>query len=221
MSCINKFNNEAVALVMNNRHPRAIQKFHEALVQMRGVMRAFPKDLSAPSYVASRPKTAPRHHVVILPSQADHQSKREDMFLYLNPILLDEPTNLHPSTLALYCAVTLFNVAILYHIEGVAKGRMRFLDKAQQMYQASLHFLNGQGLWNDTVFLLSLAAHNNLAHIELEKGTVEASNGHLGHAFELLQSIKERALDILSDSELHGFLLNSSLQGRISSAAAA
>jgi hypothetical protein len=228
MSCLNKFNNDAVSVVMNNHHPIAVEKLHEALLHMRGSMSmsgAFPQHLSTP--MMSRPKSArsraARHHSIVHHHVTQGNSGRGDMFLYLNGLVLDDTTTTGqcPSTFAIYCAVTLFNVAILYHMDGLAKGRMRLMDKAHQMYQASLHFLNGLDLENDTVFLVNLANHNNMAQIELEKGMVDAPNRRLTHSFELLQSIKSRALEILSDSELRGFLTNSSLQGKISSAAAA
>ncbi|CAJ1965511.1 unnamed protein product [Cylindrotheca closterium] len=207
---------------MNNHHPIAVEQLHEALVHMKGNMAGAccPQSPLTPRPKSARPRAA-RHHATLPHYVKERSSNRENMFLYLNELVLDDTTDQHPSTFAIYCAVTLFNVAILYHVEGLAKGRMALMDKAHQMYQASLHFLNGLDLNNDTVFLVNLANHNNMAQIELEKGMVDAPNGRLVHSFSLLQSIKSRALDILSDTELRGFLLNSSLQGKISSAAAA
>mmetsp|Transcript_12106 Transcript_12106/g.28935 ORF Transcript_12106/g.28935 Transcript_12106/m.28935 type:complete len:184 (+) Transcript_12106:236-787(+) len=183
---------------------------------MREIMSAFPAEPSASRKMS--PKAARNH--VVMPNRPN-KGHRQDLFLYLNALVLEETADCHPSTLAIYCSVTLFNTAILYHMEGMATGRMRFMDQAHQMYQASLHFLNGLDPWNDTVLLVNLAANNNLAHIELEKGMVDSANRRLGHTFEILQYAKSRTLGIVSGSELHGFLLNSSLQGKIFSAAAA
>lgn len=221
MTFLNKLNNEAVALFTNKRHAKAVEKFHEALCHMREVMQAFPQDLpGSSSREVSSPSPA-RYHVA-MPNQVN-KADREDLFLYLNVLALEETTNLDPSTVAIYCSVTLLNVAIMYHMEGISQGRMRVLDQARKMYQASLHMLNSQDiLWeNDTVLLVYLAASNNLAHIELEKGMVDVANKRLSHQFALLQATKSRALGIISSTELHGLLLNSSLQGKICAASAA
>lgn len=224
MTFLNKLNNEAVALFMNKRHPEAVEKFHEALRHMREIMQqqAFPRP--DPPASSSKEVTSPspaRYHVAI-PNQIS-KADREDLFLYLNVLALEETTNLDPATVAIYCSVTLLNVAIMYHMEGISQGRMRFMDQARKMYQGSLHMLNSQdNLWeNDTVLLVQLAASNNLAHIELEKGMVDVANERLSHLFALLQATKSRALGIISRTELHGFLLNSSLQGKSCAASAA
>ena len=218
MAYLTKLNNEAVALFGDRRCPLALEKFHEALCQMREIMNASSQH-DPPRCHEGGSQEAGRTHAV-LPYQ-NQEGTAEDMFLYFNGIVLKETLEQHPSTFAICCAATLFNCAVIYHMEGVATQKMSFMDKALHMYQASLHFLQGVDLQNDTCLLVALAATNNMAQIELEKGMVDGANRRLYHTYALLQHSKTRALDMFAGSEIHGFLLNSSLQGKITSAAAA
>ncbi|KAL3934076.1 MAG: hypothetical protein SGBAC_010124 [Bacillariaceae sp.] len=190
---------------------------------MREIMQqAFPQDLPASSRRRGVTSPSPERYHVAMPNQVS-RADREDLFLYFNVLALEETTNLDPSTVAIYCSVTLLNVAIMYHMEGISQGRMRFMEQARKMYEASLHMLNSQDniLENDTVLLVQLAASNNLAHIELEKGMVDVANERLSHLYALLQATKSRALGIISCTELRGLFLNSSLQRKSCAASAA
>ena len=206
--------------MVEKQHQRAFDKFYQALCQIRELVRLMPQDvlLSAPASTT----TSPVQRVDVPIFQQGVSGSGDDMFLYFHALTLEAPNDLFPATLNTYSAVILFNLAILHHMEGIAQGRMMLMDKAHQMYQASLKLLSQQDLsHNDTVLLLHLAANNNLSQIELEKGMVDAANARLAYTFAVLQAAKSRAVSIFPGTQLRGFLLNSSLQGKIASAAAA
>ncbi|CAJ1947953.1 unnamed protein product [Cylindrotheca closterium] len=115
-----------------------------------------------------------------------------------------------PGKIAIYCAGVVFNTAVLHHQQAIKTGNSASLDRAAKLYEASLHLV-GQHVHadcNNTVSLIAMAASNNLAQIELEKGLVEQACSRLQVLQTVIQSLRPVIIQILTMSEFQGMLSN-------------
>ncbi|CAJ1938719.1 unnamed protein product [Cylindrotheca closterium] len=121
----------------------------------------------------------------------------------------------------IYCAGILFKTAILHHQKSIETGISASMHRAEQLYQASLQLIVGLPRSNDTVTLIALAATNNLAQIEFEKGLVMQASERLRFLVHLLCSLESTAGRVVTVDEFHGMLSNTLLANGVSSSPAA
>jgi hypothetical protein len=155
---------------------------------------------------------------------------RDDFFLFQRALFLNAPRATDASSpqeifkaLPILGSVVLFNSAILYHKNATLTAESSSLDKAQQLYKASLQFATSQGATNPTDWLITIAASNNLAQIACEKGMIEEANERLDDLCFLLSrgGSRERLHCIFSVEEIQGFLSNAAMAGGFKSSPAA
>ncbi|KAL3938257.1 MAG: hypothetical protein SGBAC_006799 [Bacillariaceae sp.] len=138
-------------------------------------------------------------------------------FVYQKALLLESSTASAGMTnenlgrrLCTYSAATCYNLALLYHQEGLTTGKSKFIDKAENLYSACMRILHDGNLsWlNPTTLLITIAASNNLAEIEISRGMVQQASSHI-HLLEwLVYECRVVDLQLLSPEELHGLLGN-------------
>ncbi|CAJ1947843.1 unnamed protein product [Cylindrotheca closterium] len=156
-----------------------------------------------------------------------------DPFVYQSLLILRESQAASSSLphdemqlMTLYCACILFNTAILHHQESIKTGSSACLDRAAQLYEASIRLVGKfpttvASFNNNTISLLALAASNNLAQIEFQKGLLDQASTRLQVLKHLIQSLQHVVLHIFTVDEFDGMLSNSlSAEGVIASSAA-
>jgi hypothetical protein len=115
--------------------------------------------------------------------------------------------NEHQS-LCTYCAAICYKLALLYHQDGMASGNIQSTTKAEKLHAACIEILGDSEIsfLNETTLLIVIAASNNLAGIEFEKGMVYAVTNRLRFLATVLQEFEDANLDVLRVAELRDFL---------------
>ncbi|KAL3934075.1 MAG: hypothetical protein SGBAC_010123 [Bacillariaceae sp.] len=212
-----ELNNAAVLLFHAQDYDKATSKFHQALFLMQDTMQSPP---ATPNMMPESPLKAAYHHLTI--SHDSYIETPESMFLYLRPLAMQEIGDPQPAAaIAVFCCVILFNSAVLFHQKGIIHHKMHMIDRAQKLYDGCLFLLEGQDLSNDMTFLVAVAASNNMAQIELEKGMVCSVNDRLRTMGGLIRGSRKRVREMFSSREIEGFFLNVALGGRQLSAPSA
>lgn len=222
-------NNEAATLFQSNQClSQAADAYHKSLCNVRSLLRH--KTIMDP---ALRPNEQLCCHFSMPTSQAPSTSYlKSNFYIFQRALFLNfgQTTPYYPQqhqeqiqSLPIYGAVVLFNTAILYHKNATLTGESINLDKAEQLYKASLQFATAQGATNPTLWLIAIAASNNLSHIAYEKGMIADVNDWLNDMSFLVSrggSI-EKLQSIFTVDEIQGFLSNSAMAGGFKSSPAA
>mmetsp|Transcript_20282 Transcript_20282/g.49727 ORF Transcript_20282/g.49727 Transcript_20282/m.49727 type:complete len:220 (-) Transcript_20282:135-794(-) len=94
-----------------------------------------------------------------------------------------------PLDVYVYCAAVIFNLALVYHIQGPENTNAR--NKAQQLYAAIMKLLDDRVGYMQSALLLKLACINNMAHIRFENGEFDQIQAGLGQLSTLLKTTDE------------------------------
>jgi len=180
---------------------------------------------SAPTTIATT--TLPQHECFHTSTETSSSifPVQEKFFVYQSALVLQEVPSFcaehRVQSMNIYCAGILFNTAILHHQNSIRTGKSASMHRAEQLYQASLQLIMGLPKSNDTVFIIALAATNNLAQIELDKGMVMQASESLRFLIHLLYSSEHAARRIFAVDEFYGMLSNTVLANGMSASPAA
>lgn len=157
---------------------------------------------------------------------------QDRLFVYQNPLVLTQ--QLRPDgdscdnrdshrSLCTHAAAICYNLALLYHHDGMANRSNRSTTKAGKLYGACIAILSDSNLahWNESTLLIAIAASNNLAVIEFERGMLDNVTNRLRHLSMLLRESEHVNLHMLATDELHNFLSNILLGNGLTAAPAA
>ncbi|CAJ1937698.1 unnamed protein product [Cylindrotheca closterium] len=229
-------NNEAATLFHSNQClSRAADAYQKSLCNVQSLLRG---------HHHTALMDPPLHSTLVSPERCSHYSfpnassmtpspARDNFYLFQRALYLNAPSAADvssPSSPQAICqalpilgSVVLFNSAILYHKNAVLTGESFSLDKAQQLYKASLQFATSQGATNPTDWLITIAASNNLAQIAYEKGLIDEVNERLDDLSFLMSrgGSLERLQGIFTVAEIEGFLSNAAMTGGFKSSPAA
>ncbi|CAJ1947837.1 unnamed protein product [Cylindrotheca closterium] len=244
-----KLNNHAVALYHSDNLPQAASAYYESLCFFNRLLQEsyHCQDIVG---ITANTTTVPQHECLhnIVVSVASSKTccygddddgdtriisagstQSHEPFVYQSPLILKELPPFMPlqnmQAMTIYCASILFNTAILHHQDSFKTGNSASLDRAAQLYEASLHLVGKFRATvlgpNKTVSLIAMAASNNLAQIEFEKGMLDQACKRLQFLKHLIQSLQQVVPHIFTRDEFEGMLSNSlSAQDVIASPAA-
>ena len=228
-------NNEGVAHAAYNHVDQAADQFCKSLRIAQHLLRASPdyNDIQASparTYASQRGKGTGQtgfHHSAH--ATRSIQAGPSSFFVYQKALILESNTSSSMANenlshrLCTYSAATCFNLALLYHQEGMNTGRSQLIHKAEQMYSACLKILRDGNLshLNPTTLLITVAASNNLAEIMFSKCMVLEASHHIHYVEWLIYECQVVNLDLFNSEEIHGFLGNILHRKGINTAAAA
>ncbi|KAL3935769.1 MAG: hypothetical protein SGBAC_008782 [Bacillariaceae sp.] len=204
-----KLNNQAVALYHSNDLLEAAKTFYASLSVVNVLLKG--STLDDYELAADTPPQNECIHYASAPQASGATATRNDLFVYQSALVLPEsPLPLQETQgMTFYCAVILFNTAVLHHQEGMRTGSSVSMDRATKLYQASLHLVwKIDPATNNTLSLIILAAWNNLVQIEFEYGLVNQAGTRLQVLKTLLQSLKDILPQVFTVDEFEGMLLN-------------
>jgi hypothetical protein len=199
-------NNKGVVLLESNTPEKAVVLFGECLLIGKELGRRLPPKGDVPASQDS-PRCCPSS---ILSSKGKCQ-KEDKLFIYQSALVLpEECCSLNETSIHIYSAVVVFNLALVYHHVGMKTGKTRSLTKAEHFYENSIRLLDGLDplSYNGTTLLIFLAANNNLAHIALEKGMVEPVSIRFRFLSHVLHQSNAMHREIFTNYELNGILSN-------------
>ena len=150
---------------------------------------------------------------------------RNEPFVYQGALIFQEssPSSFQSmNAMTIYCAGILFNTAILHHQEAIRTGQSAPLERAAQLYEATLHIVGKLRLEsNSTIALIAVAATNNMAQIELAKGMLLQGSKRLQVLKSLIHQLHHIVAEMFTQDEFHNLLSNTlSASGIVASAAA-
>ncbi|CAJ1947951.1 unnamed protein product [Cylindrotheca closterium] len=222
-----QLNNQAVALYQLDDLPLAAKALYESLRVLKQLMKGYYLD---DDVIAAAMNTAPQHeclHTTAPKARCDASTQNEP-FVYQSALILQESPasstqDMTQAKMTIYCAGVAFNTAILHHQQAFKTGRSASLHRAAKLYECCLQLV-GQFIHagsNNTVSLITMAATNNLAQIELEKGLLGQACRRLQFLKALIQSLQHTATRMFTVDELQSMISNTlSAEGVIASPAA-
>ncbi|CAJ1958200.1 unnamed protein product [Cylindrotheca closterium] len=216
-------NNEGVAHAASNHVNQAADEFCKSLRiaqhLLSGVSPEY-NDLQSPStdpmHLPTDMGNERYHHYHTTKTVRFVKSGPSGVFVYQKALILESTSSASMTSetlanrLSTYCAATCYNLALLYHQEGLSTGRSRCIDKAEQLYSACLRLLQNGNLscLNPTTLLITIIASNNLAEIELSKGMVQTASSHIQFVEWLVYECQVVKLDLFSPEEIHDLMGN-------------
>lgn len=238
-----KLNNQAVALYRSNDLNRAAKAYYHSLCSLNRLLKKCYYDCDHCSSehdgnaitISSLPQHECLHSFAPLSRYQEPDTSisnnDDEPFVYQGALmaLRESPSSLQHDTLAImtiYSAGILFNTAILHHQHAMTTGKSLSLDRASQLYEASLHLMGqllccAKNSTTTTVSLIVIAASNNLAQIELSKGLLRQGCIRVRALKSLIHSSRHLVSEIFTSDERQGLLSNTiSAYGMIASAAA-
>ncbi|CAJ1947957.1 unnamed protein product [Cylindrotheca closterium] len=208
-----QLNNQAVVLHHSDNLAQAAKAYHESLSFFKRLLKECYHHnqgiaLSTVTQYECFHTAAPTNAQRDVSTQSD-----DEPFVYQSALILQETQSYLHNTQAMtiYCAGVVFNTAILHHRQAIKTGSSASLDRAAKLYEASLQLVLGQHIpagSNSTVSLIAMAASNNLAQIELEKGLVCQACRRLQFLKILIQSLQHIVTRIFTMDEFQGMLSN-------------
>ena len=224
-----KLNNEAVALYHSNDTNSAARAYYQSLCSVNRLL----KECHGQEQIIQNGGDAtniPQHECLhtFAPRSYDNATtavQNNEPFVYQGALILQEcPSSLQNNIFAMtiYSAGILFNTAVLHHQEAIKTGSSSSMDRAIQLYEASLNLIGHlRADTNNTVSLIAIAASNNLAQLELVKGLLPQACKRLRFLKTLLHGLQPIVTEMFTMDEFHGMLSNTlCANGMIASAAA-
>ncbi|CAJ1947839.1 unnamed protein product [Cylindrotheca closterium] len=230
-----KLNNQAAALFHSENFPQAEIAYNESLCFFKIILEESHYQDVGMASTASLPQHECLHSMSAHKSRCKISSHHGGSFVYQSPLILNElpSSSLHPTSrstsvqaMIIYCAAVVFNTAILHHQESIKTGSSVCLDRAAELYEASIRlvgkFPTTVASSNKTISLIAMAASNNLAQIEFQKGLLDQACKRLQVLKHLMtQSLRHVVPYIFTIDEFEGMLSNTlSAKGVIASPAA-
>lgn len=217
-----RLNNEAVVLFNANEISQASRQYLKSLSIARRLMTRIP---SSPTKESESIDNLIGHfHVPSSVSSSHHQnSSNGRYFIYPHALVFHEANATTTETLTVYCAGLLFSNALLHHQFALVNGRSRSMFKAEQLYEASLQLLSGLELspFNATAVVIAIAATNNLAQIQLEKGMLPEASQKFRFIVSMFHWVGMAQCEMFTTGEVQGFLANSLMAGGLAASPAA
>ncbi|CAJ1947841.1 unnamed protein product [Cylindrotheca closterium] len=217
-----KLNNQAVELYHSDDFAQAAKAYYKSLCSMNKILKGC-YDHADVMVLAANSTSAPQQECLHCTSfnttttHHHHHQHQEEPFLYQRPIVLQESAGASESlctmqAMTIYCSGVLLNTAILHHQEAILTGSSASVDRAAKLYEASLHLVGKFHVYsgsNKTVSLIVMAASNNLAQIELQKGILDQACKRLQVLKSLIRSLQNVIPHIFTREEFGGMLSNS------------
>lgn len=201
-------NNQGVASLERNAHGEAVLQFVECLLIGKELSKTMPQFCDV---------SVPEDSLRCCGSSILSKGCTEDnLFLYQSPLLLSEKCcSTNQTAIRVYTSVVVFNLALLHHHLGAITGKTRSLAKAEQLYKTSIEILSELNplTYHETTLLIVMAANNNLAQIDLERGMVLTVNGRFRYMSRILHECSAKYWDAFDSFELDGVLSNILLLG--------
>jgi hypothetical protein len=198
-------NNKGVVFLESNTPEKAVVHFGECLLIGQELGRRLPQKCDVP---------VSQDSLCCCPSSilsSKEKCQEDKLFIYQSALFLpEECCSPNETSIHIYSAVVVFNLALVYHHVGMNAGKTSSLTKAEQFYENSIRLLDGLNplSFNETTILIFLAANNNLAQIALEKGMVEPVSIRFRFLSHVLHQSNAMQRDIFTDHELNGILSN-------------
>jgi hypothetical protein len=222
-------NNEGVTFLVAGEADKAVTSFLRSLNMIENVVLASNSGLVSAPFMSEANKTSLAFpcdkvfHTAVPLMLADQMENSN--FVFQNAILLT-PTSLPSDHQAIeyyanvYCACTIFNIALLHQHHGLA-GSNTSLQNAEQMYRISIQLLlqgaSAPSTLHATSILVLLAAQNNLSQIQFDRGAIsEAKQG-----FESMYCLMQEAQEVFSEQEWDVLMTNVLLLDALLATAAA
>eukprot|EP00980_Cylindrotheca_fusiformis_P001852 scaffold414_cov109-Cylindrotheca_fusiformis.AAC.15 len=169
-----RINNEAVALLMQNRDEEAMVLFINSLnavKQLTTIGSGLPSKIGGQNRTLRSSPTNIHDVTHTVPGLQDHSC-----FIYGNILTFSMETinkNMPSAHLAIQCAsVIILNVALLYHHIGI-RSNQAALEKAELLYDMVCKLLEGKDMCQGTALLVKAAAINNLAQLHYHRGAYD------------------------------------------------
>lgn len=231
-----KLNNKAVAQYHSNDFSQAAKIYHESLLLAHNLLTCprLQEQSSMPCRASGTTTTTLRQYECFHSSTQSPRSlsKEDGLFVYQSALVLQESPSRGPALhdvlpqasstkLKVYCSGILFNAAILHHQVSIKTGKSVSMNRAEELYQASLQLVDKLTTANDTVVLIAVAASNNLAQIEFEKGQMMKAKERLRFLNNILHSWEDILYRIFTADEFRGMLSNTVLVNSIDASPAA
>ena len=214
-------NNEGISLLLSGQDKVAVSRLTEALTMVRQQLNQMEAEgqSSAISSLSHITDTNPSsfHELASLPNLHD-----ESFFIYNQTIVIPVNAPRSCSTVRIYSACIILNIALAYHRRGKAR-YLPALKKAEMMYEMAAQLVgNDLEILNrlSTAALVYLAAVNNLTQIHHEAGNLQRANEGVECLTFLIQNTHIHE-GVLSETEINSFLLNAMLVGLKQTAPAA
>ncbi|KAL3931860.1 MAG: hypothetical protein SGBAC_011115 [Bacillariaceae sp.] len=218
-----KLNNKAVALYHSNDIPHAAKIYFQSLCLVKELLKC-PKEGNM-NHAPNKKTTLLKQECFHTATQTSRDTPMQDkLYVYQSALVLQEsPSSWEQNVqnMNIYCAGILFNTAILHHQNSIKTGKSASVGRAEQLYQASVQLVAGLSTSNDTVVLIAVAASNNLAQIEFDKGLTMQANERLQFLADLLHSSVDETSRIFTADEFQGMLSNTLLANSIAASPAA
>eukprot|EP00980_Cylindrotheca_fusiformis_P006009 scaffold1284_cov108-Cylindrotheca_fusiformis.AAC.23 len=175
-------------------------------------------------------------HSIIKPVDGKYEARRTTnaLVMYQKVFALNEESSSSSSTtttsatsqesLCTYSAAICYNLAFLYHQDGIRNGDICSTTKAERLYNSSISILADSNFvfLNESTLLITIAASNNLAVLELEKGLLDAVTNSMTSLAALLGEFENLRLhNLVSKEEVHTFLSNALMASGLQAASAA
>eukprot|EP00980_Cylindrotheca_fusiformis_P001854 scaffold414_cov109-Cylindrotheca_fusiformis.AAC.17 len=206
-----RINNEAVALLMQNRDEEAMILFTNSLntvKQLTKIGSGLPSKIGGQNRTLRSPPSNIHNATHTVPGLQDYSC-----FIYDSVHTFSMETinkNMPSAHLAIQCAaVIILNVALLYHHTAL-RSNQAALEKAELLYDMVCKLLEGKDMCQGTALLVKAAAINNLAQLHYHRGAYDfALEGFktLGRLFDLFGGKLQLAM--CQETVYQGMLLNS------------
>jgi hypothetical protein len=180
-----RLNNEGVSFLITGKDCMATASFSKSLNAVKMLLQKKQQKIQdghQASY-SHQASSVCEHFLLHSTTQLPCFQGNEDNYILQNAITLKAvnfSSGVDETTMNLYSACAIFNVALLHHRLGMT-GNLTGLRKAEHMYRLSAKLLQQEtkaGTSNGTALLVRLAALNNLSQIQFEQGSFrEARQG--------------------------------------------
>lgn len=195
-------NNQGVHSLESNAPEKALAHFVKSLL--------IGKDLSRNSHQKCAPDSS-RDSLSCSRSASQSDENETTLFVYRTALGLPEKCcSPDETSIRLYSAVVIFNLALAHHQVGMKTGKSSPLAQAEKLYQTSIQILQDLNplSFNETTLLIVIASHNNLAHIDMEKGMIAIVNSRIKYLSGVLRQSRIKQRGVFTGDELNGIFSN-------------
>lgn len=206
-----QLNNEGTMFLAKGKEEVAINRYTSALLLIKGGLSEIPVEgHECDSEIALC--VSP----VLVPSPF---STPDDYFIY-NHALVFCQTSASPDTdINFLSSVIIFNMALLYNIQGIRDNAPNFQRRGLYLYEMSLGLLDNFASKNVDSILLRTACLNNMSQISVDQDDFDKAQLLLIHLQYLMS--KSFKTSLLDENDIQGFMLNITLFGQPKPARAA
>lgn len=165
-------NQEALTLMCEGHEVQAKQIFHACLNQAQQRKQSeFPG--SSRSSISPRPVPL----MGALGPEDDWNGYQGQYFQFYRNVFTVNNIGAHiwdSATYSLFCAMVSYNLAIMYHHEGIVEGEITAMGMARTLYYTAMESFTNCRVGNDAgILLLGLALYNNLGFFNARVGDTE------------------------------------------------